>query len=233
MKPMLKKIGHNLYSYPKELKRISQAKNLYENTPSGDYYSFNSFDYHRCIFVHIPKAAGVSVSTSLFGNYGGGHKTLKWYQSYFHPWTFQSYFKFTITRHPYDRLLSAYNFLKHGGMNEIDAEYSRKNLLDISSFDEFVLDWLDNSRMYSVLHFMPQCYFLRDKRGKINLDFIGRFENLEADFRHISAQLNVQAKLKKTNVAKRKVLVNHCDKNEKVMNRISQLYSEDFKNLGY
>ena len=40
-------------------------------TPDG--FSFAQFDAFRCIFVHIPKAAGVSVSKSLFGNLGGGH----------------------------------------------------------------------------------------------------------------------------------------------------------------
>jgi spore maturation protein CgeB len=35
--------------------------------------SLKSFDEQKCIFVHITKCAGVSVSKSLFGNLGGGH----------------------------------------------------------------------------------------------------------------------------------------------------------------
>src|SRR5258706_16293188 len=79
------------------------------------------FDEHRCIFVHIPKCAGNSVTKSLsqFGGFDCGHTNLKRFQIMFGPEEFNRYFKFAFVRNPYDRLFSAFLFMKKGGTNEI------------------------------------------------------------------------------------------------------------------
>ena len=75
-------------------------------------YSYQGFDEKRAIFIHIPKCAGVSVAQALFGNLAGGHATLDKYLNVFEAHCIEEYFLFTIVRNQWDRLVSAYFFLK-------------------------------------------------------------------------------------------------------------------------
>ena len=70
------------------------------------------FDKKKCIFFHIPKTAGISLVKALFGDLDWGHRDVKYYRNVFNKKKFDSYFKFTFVRNPYDRLFSAYSFLK-------------------------------------------------------------------------------------------------------------------------
>ena len=47
--------------------------------------SLRGFDEYQCIFVHIPKAAGVSLSNNLFGDLGGGHIPIYHYYIVYSP----------------------------------------------------------------------------------------------------------------------------------------------------
>lgn len=219
----------------RELNRKGRNSRYYskiEKNNPGVYYSLNAFDYYKCIFVHIPKAAGVSVSTGLFGNYGGGHKTIREYQKIYPAKTFNKYFKFTFVRNPYDRVLSAYNFLKTGGMNEDDKAWADKYIIQNEPFDDFILNRLDETLMYSWYHFMPQVHFLMNDEGTINLDYIGRFENLEQDYVFIKNKIG----LKGNNLTHKNKTLIKDDKKEiplMVKSKIHDLYTLDFQLLGY
>ena len=63
---------------------------------TNDGYSYIPFDRHMCIFVHIPKTAGVSICRALFGNLAGGHASVSMYQIVFSKEEFDRYFKFTF-----------------------------------------------------------------------------------------------------------------------------------------
>ena len=69
-------------------------------------------DSRKALFIHIPKAAGTSVSVALFGeSQCHGHLMAKRYR-FVNKKKFDAYFKFTITRHPVSRFISAFNYLK-------------------------------------------------------------------------------------------------------------------------
>jgi hypothetical protein len=38
----------------------------------------------------------------------------------------------------------------------------------------------------------PQMFWLLDSRGKVGVDFVGRFETLERDFRHVCDVLGIE-----------------------------------------
>lgn len=237
-KAIIKTILPCLFNTLKEEKRRRISKGRYENIElkrdTKDYYSTAAFDYFKCIFVHIPKSAGVSISTTLFGNLGGGHRTILDYQKLFPPRTFKRYFKFTFIRNPYTRLESAYNFLKQGGMNEYDLDWSKKYLADVESFEDFVLNHLDDSLMYSWHHFIPQAYYLQDECKEIPLDFIGRFENINQDFNYVSRKiLGFEKELPRKN----QTIGTHKNDSpcmsKAVKEKIYKLYKEDFDLLGY
>jgi hypothetical protein len=162
-------------------------------------YSYKPFDDTKSIFVHIPKCAGISISHALYGNLAGGHTTLDEYLRIFEPEAILSYFKFTIVRNPWDRLVSAFHFLKSGGVNESDKKWSEIELGKYDDFDSFVRGWVNSRNIWKSPHFQPQYHYFLDKGGRISLDFIGRFETLADDFAHIADRIGVRQHLPASN----------------------------------
>ena len=76
------------------------------------------------IFVHVPKAAGSTINLSLFG-FRNGHRSI---ESFWHvdPTFTEEAFKFSFVRHPYLRFVSAYKYLRAGGISTRDAEHQRE-----------------------------------------------------------------------------------------------------------
>lgn len=173
---------------PKRFLKLQRKRN---SDPEQDY-SFRPFDTYRCIFVHVPKTAGVSVSRELFGNLSGGHTPIATYEVVFSRREFESYFKFAFVRNPWDRLYSAYRFLKAGGMSEGDRRWAERNLHGVTEFTEFVTEHLRRSHILSSSHFVPQYRFLcRPGSTRVLVDFVGRYESLDRDFRAVKERLGL------------------------------------------
>lgn len=194
-------------------------------------YSYKPFDQTRSIFVHIPKCAGVAVSRAIFGGLAGGHVTLDRYVDIFGPKCIVNYFKFTIVRNPWDRLVSAYFFLKSGGFEDDDKTWFEKELGSFPDFETFVKKWLNRSNIWKWHHFRPQYHYVLEKRGKINLDFIGFMENIGADFSYIADRVCVQGSLETTNTSRHVAYTDYyTDETRKI---VANVYAEDIKMLGY
>lgn len=197
----------------------------------GKIHNADGFHYYKCIFVHIPKTAGLSICQSIFSNYGAGHYSLSDYQNIFSKRIFNSYFKFTIVRNPYERFESAYDYLKNGGFDDRDRLWAEKNIMVYNDINEFVQFWLNSKSMFEMVHFKPQANFLKNKSGQINMDFIGRMENLQDDYNFIKKKVGFTADLKKINTTKRKndrIQLNQISKE-----KVYQMYKEDFEVLKY
>ena len=198
-------------------------------------YSLKGFDDRKAIFVHVPKAAGISVCQSLFGNLAGGHSTIKRYMVIFSPVDFNLYFKFTFVRNPWDRLFSAFNFLKQGGICNADLFFSHKYLSQYESFNDFVIDWVNKENIQKYTHFIPQYQFLCPPfSSNVSVDFIGFFENLEDDFLFIKDKLNVDVCLEHSNQTQKKEPLNYMDfYTEETRGIVGDVYSKDISLLGY
>ncbi|WP_299228475.1 sulfotransferase family 2 domain-containing protein [uncultured Psychroserpens sp.] len=236
MKHILKKIIPSPFKERlQEYNRRRFCSKLYlnkERPNPGPYYSLNVFDYYRCIFIHIPKAAGISFNMSLFGNYGGGHRDLKFYEEKYPKRTFNDYYKFTIVRNPWDRLYSAYTFLKKGGFDAIDKAWADEHLNQFNSFEDFVLNWVTKANVYKKIHFMPQYEFLIDVSGELNMDYIGRFETIETSYKDIAAYLGIDTVLEKRNITKNKKQYFE-QYTEKMITIVSDVYQRDIEEFGY
>jgi hypothetical protein len=206
-----------------------QAMRVGEN-PDG--YSFAPFDRYRCIFIHVPKCAGVSVSKSLFGGLAGGHRSIGRYQMIFRKREFDSYFKFAFVRNPWDRLLSAFLYLKGGGFNEVDRKWAEENLAAYSDFDSFVRRWVTPRKIWSWVHFIPQTYFIGID-GAPALDFIGHYENLAADFRFVATKLGIEGRLTPANQNRSAARDFRTFYTEETSDIVADVYRDDIKALGY
>jgi hypothetical protein len=194
-------------------------------------YSLKPYDDLRCVFVHIPKNAGVSLCNALFGCLGGGHLTARTYRAIFGVECYDSYFKFAFVRNPWDRLVSAYTFLKKGGLNGQDEAWAREHLAVYPDFKDFVKRGLNPGSLYEKLHFIPQWEYLVNRDGKIAMDFLGRFETLEDDFDQVAKRLRVAASLPRANASPRGDYRSYYD--DASAEIVARLYARDIELFRY
>ena len=191
----------------------------------------NAFSNSKTIFIHIPKTAGLSVVKAIYGDVSGGvHRTISFYKHVLAK-DLSDYFTYTFIRNPYDRLYSAYKFLEKGGMNQCDRQAFEIHLKRYSNFQDFVLNGLNKKMMRDIMHFIPQTDFICDKKGRVLVNYIGKFENLQIDFKTLSDKLNKEIVLPHLNLNKKESF----DKIFTVEMRkiVRKLYAKDFEILGY
>lgn len=197
-------------------------------------YSLAPFVRTRSIFVHVPKASGVSVSRSLYGGLGGGHMYVSEYQLAFPAADFYDYFKFAFVRNPWDRLFSAYHFLKSGGMLAVDRSWAEQRLARFATFEAFVLEGLHRRDVRSHIHFVPQSAFLRSFDGShFPIDFVGFFENLEADFASIGMRLGRPDRLAHLNRTQGAPRDYRGAFTPPMVEAVARVYRQDIALLGY
>ncbi len=149
------------------------------------------FDATRSIFIHVPKAGGTSVAIALYGRNIPHATWHEWYD--LNPKKFRDYFKFAIVRHPISRFVSAFNFLKAGGMNEQDQQFANRVLnrfADANQLAKAMMDFPLEEEILRWWHFRPQVEFVADKGGRSKMDLLIRLENIEAGFAYILRRLN-------------------------------------------
>jgi hypothetical protein len=185
----------------------------------GQGVSLTAFDRYRCIFVHIPKCAGMSVGRSLFGDYGGSHLGIQTYQIIFSKADFDAYFKFAFVRNPWDRVLSAYRYMDavYGryvsalgtvprpeeytdASDDLRTKLSTKfEVHEYPDFEAFVTGWINPQNLRVHEHFRPQHRFVCSPDGKLQLDYVARFETIESDLAKIGERLGIEATLSHDN----------------------------------
>jgi hypothetical protein len=189
----------------------------------------------KILFIQVPKTAGVSVQHSLFGHTLFRHKWFRQFELEFSKSQLASLFKFAFVRNPWDRIVSAWTFLREGGMNEQDKEWFSAHAAQFPDFESFVLNWLarqDVVRAY--VHFQPQVVFVRSGRGRVELDFVGRFESLTADFERLSQLLGRPAVLQSRNRTPGREAGSYRDYyTPKSAEVVARLYRDDIRTFGY
>lgn len=134
---------------------------------------------HKCIFLHVPKTGGTSIRDAVFGsNLRGNH--MSWEQAkeaYTQYW--DDYFKFTFVRNPWDRVYSIFSYYQMGMKIT-----SVKNGVIPDNFKIFI------GRHDEYLSRLGLAYNQTDFIGD-EMDFIGRFENLNSDYFKICKRLSI------------------------------------------
>jgi hypothetical protein len=167
----------------------------------------------KFIFVHVPKAAGTSVTNTLskYTSYqdleiGGtlfGEQIQPAYKSRFGlakhtpaagireiigtaDW--DKMFKFSIVRNPYDRVISTFKFLKNW---EGTPELYKNKLKKFKDVNDYVLSNMWDESDGPDFIFKPQTFWLTDNndRNKVIVDFVGRLECLDEDLAFIQSKI--------------------------------------------
>jgi hypothetical protein len=196
-------------------------------------YTLTSCDRLRCLFVHIPKCAGLSIAKSLFGNLGPGHIRAEEYQLLYSPQELKKLFKFTFIRNPWDRLASAFFYLKSGGINELDKNFAERHLSAYADFEPFVMNWLNSENIFLYYHFQPQVYYINVNKRRFALDFVGRFERLEYDYRTVCRHLGLSTDLAWENRTRTDVSDYKSLYNDAMVKKVASVYAQDVRSLDY
>ncbi len=175
---------------------------------------------YKCIFIHIPKCAGTSIEAALghldghTGRGGQDHRSIRMIQpitlqaflsidnikeilrAIKHKYSrkvlnpkskyvvtreqYNSYFKFTFVRNPWARAFSWYKNVMRDEIHK--TSYGITGELSLTEF----------LKLYAGKGMLrPQLYWIKDFKGEISLDYIGRFERLNDDFQEICKHLNI------------------------------------------
>jgi hypothetical protein len=201
-------------------------------------------DLHRCIFVHIPRCAGTSVEDVIWpgprdardlwmgfvGPHGnryqaGGlqHLLARQIRQAVGARRFDSYFKFSVVRDPFDRAVSQFCHMRY--RRDLRGFLGME---DDASFTEYLA--LIGGRRH--VQWEPQCSFLYDQEGRLMVDFVARFETLERDLGEVFERLGIQcASLPHENAADRHQDIVYDDEESRAL--VEKIYSEDFSRFGY
>jgi hypothetical protein len=207
-----------------------EARAVYtgDKEQNGEKMNLRKFDY--VTWIRTGKTAGTSLDDSLsdiilrepkrgFITEVQSDKVGEWYSvAQFktkYPDIWEKSFKFMVARNPYDRLVSAWRFFHPNSNN------NRLNM--------FVKMPMSRSVAYHVTR--PQTAGLIED-GKLNLDFVVRFENLQESFDELCDVLGIEhIMLPHLRRSEHKHFSNYY--NDHFASYVYNLFADDFKYLGY
>ena len=184
---------------------------------------------HNFIFIHIPRTGGTSIEYVFTKETECQSKhtyPLGWKKHYPKEW--QSYFKFTSIRNPWDRVVSQWAIDKHWYGDKFQK-----------TFKEFV-------KYPQGFPLQPQLWFLSEpdkikyndiiKYVEDNIDYIIRFENLHNDFSKVCELVgapnhNLPQKYHSQDVRKSRPYQEYYDTETKDI--VSRIYDIDIEYFGY
>jgi hypothetical protein len=190
------------------------------------------------IFIHIPKNSGTEMSKQIQEIYKNCelikevdkttgidkmHLYLEVIDKYIDKDFFTKAIKFCIIRNPYEKIYSAWNYLK--------KRYEYKDV------NEFIKHKLSEEFIYGLelvnkdarVHYRPQYTFIYDEKNNNKIDYIIRYEKLNEDIDKLNKKYNLKIPLYGNN--KENMYIKYL--NNESINKINELYKKDFELLQY
>lgn len=175
----------------------------------------------KIIFIHIPKTGGTSMEGRGFLQpVITRHFALFDYQTMYGPlgYKLDDFFKFAFARNPYDRLASAIINNMRDGKEKIDMPVSDFVL----KYQAMLPLWIATKPMFTFV-----CL-----DGKLAVDFVGRFENLDEDWKSVCKTMGVVDTLPHINKGKHEGSYRDLY-NKEAKFVVEKLYAKDFEMFNY
>ena len=186
---------------------------------------------HKALFVHVPKCAGTTIFQQV--PIAHGHRSA----SFFY-WRdralFESCFTFGIVRNPYDRLVSAFHYLRSDQTSVRDGDWGRKHLSMFEGFEDFMEALkrpLERARLLGWLHFLPQTYYLCDRSNRVLVDYYGRTETFADDIVTINERAGLAIENRQSRAVPRATYRKFYT--EETARLVERIYADDFRVFDY
>lgn len=192
-------------------------------------------DSHRFLFVHIPKTAGVSIAAALApeGNRKHPlclkktkHETIEDFVERNGRDVFDHYYSFCVVRHPLDRLISHFCYLR------TNLE-SFPEIASIHSLDQYVesIERGDQSVIRKRERVLPQHCYIKLGAVPVAVREVIRFEDLAKSFSALCERVGLTARqLPTINQSERN---NNLEASLHVKQFVERYYETDFQLFGY
>lgn len=202
----------------------------------------------RFVFIHVPKTGGSSVCVALkphverVDDYWANrwlasvgvhvNHLAPWKHKKFRPhvaasvveaWlpiaVFAGLFKFAFVRNPWDLLVSSYHYLHS------KPGHRRSSLVrSLPSFAHYVEYEIRRGQLL-------QTRMLCDRRGRLLMDFVGRYESLGTDFAMICQRIGINAPLPRVNAGSRGDYRSYYP--APLATRVAEAFAPDIERFGY
>lgn len=192
-----------------------------------DLYSYIKGDL---IFIHIPKAAGMSIVKAIYQRDFSHHASASDYIKQ-DAELFGDSFSFSVCRNPYTRFISAYTYLSRGGMNPMDKVWYRKYISKYKDINDFAVNGLRVAISEGAEHFKSQISFIVNEDGKIACDRVFKVEEIDLMVEELGCR-GVFIDLPKINSSPEDT-GRSCNLSTKAISMINECYHDDFELLGY
>ena len=154
------------------------------------------------------------------------------------------YYTFTFVRNPYDKIYSAYYYLKRCLNESVNGNTIRNTVETPEYFNDFntFIQNKDNVNNISYFHaFITQCDQLFDTSNNIKINFIGRTETLNIDFMHVLTSLDIPIHIEHMRILNDDIRYNTSKYNNNITNEINEdtllfinnYFKKDFETFGY
>ena len=133
---------------------------------------------------------------------------------------FDRYFKFTFVRNPWDRLVSEYEFLLR------KCEHGRhERVKKLGGFKDFIHMQIPRSDAY-------QINMMCDKHGNVLMDFIGKLENLQNDWKTVCERTGIpHQELQRKNASERSHYQDYYDTESRQL--VARHWAREIELFGY
>lgn len=184
---------------------------------------------YKCAFVHIPKTAGCSIEYALSGKSERKHISLEKINS-----LVKDYYIFSVVRNPLDRLVSMFFYLKKLEETPYKSKMTFSDFIKEgsnwwkSNYSIRYRDYEDNfdwEQYKKTFYFTPQTTWIK-RDGKIAVDAIIKFENLEIEFYQVCKKLNIATTLEHLNYTEHQHYGYYYD--EELIDICKKWFEDDF-----
>ena len=179
------------------------------------------------IFIHINKPAGTSIGNAI-GLPIKHHRTAREVIAKIGRSKWDTAYKFTFVRNPWDKVVSHYEYRRKRNKTEVATRGI--------SFSEWVKKtygpekdpfYYNNQRA-----FQAQVEWLKNDEGEIDIDYIGKFESINEDFDRIKHAIGIDAELPHLNAtSKRGGYQGYY--NDETRQIVAEWFREDIEVFGY
>ncbi len=161
-------------------------------------FKLNEIYLAKFIFIHINRTGGSSIEKAL-GLPLRQHKTASEKLAYMGLRRWDKKFKFAFVRNPWDKVVSHYHHRLNTNQSGLADNPINFNQWVKLAYGEQAPEYYDYPEMFT-----PQIKWISNTSGNIIVDFIGRFENLEGDFKKICQEIGRNIELPHIHKSKHK-----------------------------